>query len=124
MIVSLLLVAAGGAAGSVCRVWVSRRYNCEGAGGEALIPWGTMTVNISGAFLLGMLSATHSPEPLLLLLGTGFLGGYTTFSTLSVQLSDFSRQGQTAAGARYAALTMTLGLTAAYAGHLAGHYLF
>lgn len=77
------LVAVGGAAGALARYlvggWVSERL---GIG----FPWGTAFVNVTGSFLLGLLGVLAYerlllPPETLTLLGVGFLGSYTTFST-------------------------------------------
>jgi CrcB protein len=64
---------------------------------------GTMLVNLSGSLLLGLVaglaSASVLPEGLRLVLGTGFLGGYTTFSTASVETVRLARQRRWAAAA-------------------------
>lgn len=56
---------------------------------SSAIPWGTITINVSGSLALGLLtglaSASLLPEAWQLVIGTGFLGGYTTFSTASFE---------------------------------------
>lgn len=83
----VLLVAAGGAFGAAARYvvggWLADRL------GPAF-PWHTFVVNITGAFLLGVLMALSIerglvPQAWRIALGTGVLGGYTTFSTLSYE---------------------------------------
>ena len=74
---NILLVALGGALGSVCRYLISKLS-------LGTFPWGTLTVNILGSLLIGlltglMLRGSVSPEMKLLLV-TGFCGGFTTFS--------------------------------------------
>lgn len=53
------------------------------------LPWGTITINVSGSLVLGLLTGLASaqilPEAWQLIIGTGFLGGYTTFSTASFE---------------------------------------
>ena len=81
-----LLVALAGGLGAVVRFLVD-----AAVGGRARrfgMPLGTVVVNVTGSFLLGLLTgwwATHTADPgVRLVLGTGFLGGYTTISTASV----------------------------------------
>ena len=92
--INIILVALGGAFGSVARylvgVWTLRRFGPN-------FPWGTLTVNIVGCFAIGLLSEViarrlnASPEMRLLLV-TGFLGGFTTFSAFSLDvISLFER---------------------------------
>lgn len=56
---------------------------------KTALPWGTILINVSGSLVLGFLAGLVmrgiAPESLLLILGTGFLGGYTTFSTASLE---------------------------------------
>jgi len=82
----LLAVAAGGAIGSVGRYWLSHQVNSwMGLGG---FPWGTLSVNVIGSFLIGFLlvllhESLHADAHWRLLLVVGVLGGFTTFSTFS-----------------------------------------
>jgi CrcB protein len=79
------------------------------------LPLGTTVVNVSGSFLLGLLTGwalTHSGHrELTLILGTGLLGGYTTFSTASVEavrLAGLSRSGLLAVGHAAGMLVLSL----------------
>ncbi len=79
---ALLVVAGGGAVGALAR-WAIVATWPTAAGGAG---WGTLVVNLGGCFLLGVLAARAEPDGLLRLgLGTGVLGGFTTFSTLAVE---------------------------------------
>jgi len=88
---TILLVAAGGALGAIARYlvdfWVVSR-------GITRVPLGTLVVNVSGSFalglLVGILGTTGGPDWILTLLGTGFLAAYTTFSTWMFEAA-FSR---------------------------------
>lgn len=75
-------VGALGAVGAYARfsvgAAVSRRHATD-------FPWGTFVVNLTGGFALGVLVGLSAGDAVLLLLGTGLLGGYTTFSTWMVE---------------------------------------
>lgn len=62
------------------------------------LPWGTILINVTGSFALGFLAGLvmrgQAPESLLLILGTGFLGGYTTFSTASLETIRLVQSGR------------------------------
>lgn len=115
----LLLVAAGGAVGS------SLRYALTLAAARGLpsaFPWGTLLVNTAGSFAIGALMAVAgsrggpSPEVRLLLV-TGVLGGFTTFSAYSFETLALARSGQVGAALAYAGGSVALGLAAAWCGH-------
>lgn len=77
-----LLIALAGGLGAAARLGVdvaARRHV------PASFPWPTILVNVTGSFLLGLLVGLRAGEDWLLVAGTGFLGGYTTFSTASVE---------------------------------------
>ena len=74
----IMMVALGGAAGSVTRYALGQTVN-KRAGKR--FPWGTLVVNASGALLLGIVLGLRLPQSAALLLADGFLGAYTTFST-------------------------------------------
>lgn len=77
-------VGIGGFLGAISRFAIAKVLNKQ----ESL-PFGTMTVNLLGAFLLGIITGAKANGTLLLLLGTGFLGAFTTFSTLKLELIQF-----------------------------------
>jgi CrcB protein len=84
---TLLLVFVGGGAGATCRYGVGRYVGSRYGGA---FPLGTFLINVSGCFALGLLSSllamTHRDQAALTaLLATGFLGGYTTFSTYALE---------------------------------------
>lgn len=117
-----LAVFLGGGLGGALRYavsgWVGRRV------GETF-PWGTLVVNASGAFaiglLLGLLLSGHAfAGGLWLPLGVGVLGGYTTVSSLSLQTLLLSRDGGHGRAAAYLGLSLLTGLVAVLAGIGAG----
>lgn len=96
--ISYLVVAIGGALGSVTRFWVSGAIAQKF--GETL-PVGTLLVNISGSFVLGFFAALTSPDGRLLVspgfrqfFMIGVCGGYTTFSSFSLQTLALARDGE------------------------------
>ncbi len=97
-LVEITLVAGGGAAGGAARYWVTGYV--DGRVGTPF-PWGTLTVNASGAFLLGLLAGAWSTPTALLqapagtLLAIGLLGSYTTVSAFSLQTMALARRGDT-----------------------------
>ncbi|MET0448385.1 MAG: CrcB family protein [Aeromicrobium sp.] len=120
---SFLLVAAGGAAGTLARHGIGEWLDPGHA-----FPVGTFAVNVTGSFLLGALLATlmlrgtddGARRTARLLLGTGFLGGYTTYSALAVQTETLLRDDRVALGLTYALGSVAAGLAAALAGIAVG----
>jgi fluoride exporter len=122
-LISIAIVGAGGALGAVARFWLS------GAIGRTVgetFPWGTLIVNVSGAAAIGALAATlpatgSGALPPLPWLGsvTGFLGGYTTVSSYSLQTMNLARGGEAMAAAGNVAASVLLSLAAATAGFAA-----
>lgn len=84
------------------------------------IPFGTLLINVTGAFAIGLLFALASQKllspALQTILATGFLGGYTTFSTLCWEGTQLVRKGKTVQSFCYFASTFVLGLCAALLG--------
>lgn len=120
----ILLTALAGGIGAALRFiidgLVARRVRSR-------IPVGTLLINVTGSFLLGLmvaLATDHSGlSELRTVLGTGLLGGYTTFSTASVETVNLARgDGPRAAAVAvgYAALMLVLGLAAGWLGFLLG----
>ena len=115
-----LLVVLGGAVGAPARWWIDQRLSVWRPGP---MPWGTLTVNVAGSFALGLLLASTTDAGAIALLGTGFCGAFTTFSTFGFELTRLSEEGRPALAAGYLALTVALGLGAAAAGWALGSTL-
>ena len=85
---------------------------------------GTLIINVTGSFAIGLLFALAArniiTSTLQLILATGFLGGYTTFSTMSWEIVQLARGGSRGASALYVGGSVVLGLLAAALGLLAG----
>ena len=83
-------------------------------------PWGTLIVNLSGGLLAGLLvgavSRLQGGEQLLLLLGVGLLGGFTTFSAFSVEVAGMVERGQLGTAAGYAAGSVIAAVAAVFLG--------
>jgi fluoride exporter len=111
-----LLVGGAGLAGVLARYGLGRLTLHS----EALI-WTTVGINILGSFLLGLLAAEQwFSRDLREALGVGFLGGFTTFSTFSVQIVLEADAGNTGKAAAYLAASVVGGLAAATAGFVLG----
>ena len=111
-----LLVAIGSAIGGVLRFWLSAMM------GEKLgaVHLGTVFVNVSGSFLIGLLAALGPvPFPRQLLI-VGVLGGYTTFSSFSLQTLELAHEGRWATAGVNVLLSVTLSLAAVWLGHWCG----
>jgi fluoride exporter len=88
----------------------------ERAGSE--FPWGTLAVNLSGAFALGLLAGVALHGDALLLAGTAALGSYTTFSTWVFEAHRLGEDGELALAAINVAASLTAGVAAAALGRL------
>ncbi|WP_242124634.1 fluoride efflux transporter CrcB [Sphingobium sp. Sx8-8] len=119
---NILLVMAGGAVGSALRYLLGR------LSGQlfpaALWPWGTFGANIIGGFAMGLLAgwlarfSSGPGEPIRLLLAVGVLGGFTTFSSFSLETVLMIERGQFGMGLAYAVFSV-IGAVGALAGGLA-----
>lgn len=120
----LLYVALGGAVGAVARALVDQAALRAGIVAE----YGTLAVNLIGSLLAGMLITliversliSADLRPLLL---TGLLGGFTTFSALSLQVSRLFTSGEPASGVLYAVTSVALGVACAALGAAVGRAL-
>ncbi|MGY5764282.1 fluoride efflux transporter FluC [Brachybacterium sp. DNPG3] len=115
----LALVLVGGAAGTAARALIGEALPPQGG-----IPVAVLAVNVLGAFLLGLLLdglARRGPDQgrrrhLRLLLGTGFMGGFTTYSALAADSARLIGEGRAGAGIGYALTTVLVGAVATVAG--------
>jgi CrcB protein len=119
-----LWVALGGAVGSAARYGlnglISTRF------GETF-PWGTLAINVTGSFLIGVFAAFADPEGRVLIspgvrqfLMIGVCGGYTTFSSFSLQTLRLAQDGEWLYAAGYVLLSVALCLTAVWLGYALG----
>ena len=109
----LLLVALGSAVGGVAR-WALAGW-IDGRAGPGF-PWGTLAVNVLGGLAIGAAAALLGRESLRLLLITGVLGGFTTFSSYSLQTMQLLQGDRYGAAAGYALGSMLACLLACWAG--------
>jgi fluoride exporter len=115
--VAYLLAALGGALGSLAR-WTIAQALPRSSGNW---PWATLTVNLAGCLLIGVLLAVLAArrpddEHLRTFLGTGVLGGFTTFSAFAVEVADLLRAGAPVIAAGYVAVSVIGGLIAVAVG--------
>lgn len=112
MVADYLAIAAGGALGSLLRYVFALGL----ADATAPLPWHTLAVNVSGSLLLGWVARSNLfGRRQALFVMVGFLGSFTTFSTLALELTQQAEQSA-AVAAIYAGTTMLLGLAAAWIG--------
>ena len=105
-----LLVALGAAVGAPLRFLLARVL-------DARFPWGTLLVNLAGSLALGALAGAAVSGRPMALLGTGFCGGLTTYSSFAVQSVGLGRASRPR-GAAYVVATVAGCLLAAALGHL------
>ena len=114
-----LQVALGGALGSVLRFWLGALI-----GAKVGAPfWGTLFVNVTGCFLIGLLGNLRENGPGEFdryFLMVGVMGGYTTFSTFSLQTLELFHAGNTGLAVLNVALSMVLCLLGVWLGHSLG----
>lgn len=122
----MLIIAIGlaGAVGAVIRYLVGR-FIAERV--NAQFPLGTFFINITGAFCIGFIFALTARKlltpTLQAILATGFLGGYTTFSTMSWEGTQLARGGSNTRSLLYFGGTFLFGLSAALLGLVIGQVL-
>ncbi len=116
-----LAVGAGGFIGSVLRFavgqWLARSH------AEPPLPWGTVLVNVSGCFAIGILAALVETRGLWsgttrAFVFVGILGGFTTFSTFGYETVQLVREGHPVASAASVAVQVVGGIAAVWAGQL------
>lgn len=107
MLSNWVMVGLGGAVGALLRFYISETMPAES------FPWGTLTVNLVGAVLLGALTAAVAAQTLssshALFLGVGVLGAFTTMSTFSVEAAMLFDEGRWNTLVAYVAVTGMVG---------------
>jgi CrcB protein len=122
-----LLVMAGSGAGGAAR------YACAGLISRLMggtFPWGTLAVNVTGSVLIGVFAALTGPEGRLLappavrqFVMPGICGGFTTFSTFSLETLNLARDGEWSRAAANVFASLLLCLAGVWAGYAAGALL-
>jgi CrcB protein len=120
---TFLAIGAGGFLGANCRflvgLWAESRWG-------AAFPWGTLLINVAGSFILGLyltlVSERFMSRPATrLMVTTGFLGTFTTFSTFSYEAVQLFQHGEAGTALAYICASLALGLVAATAGVICAH---
>lgn len=116
-----LWIALGSALGGAGRYW------CSGVIARHIgetFPWGTLVVNVVGSFLIGVLATLSDPDGRLLMSATlrqffmlGVFGGFTTFSSFSLQVLNLVRDGQWVPASLYIVGSVSLCLLGVWLGH-------
>jgi fluoride exporter len=113
---TFLLVCLAGAAGTGLRHLI----NVAVAESSRPFPYGTLAINIAGSFLMGLLVPLALkrawPVPIISMIVTGFLGGFTTYSRFNFDLTVYFAAGQWMKAFAYLALTVLGGLAAGFLG--------
>ena len=122
-------VGLGSAVGGLLRFWISgavaQRFG-------QVFPWGTMAVNVTGSFIIGFLAALSAPEGRMnpkyhqvinYFLMLGVCGGYTTFSSFSLQTLNLLRDGELLYAGGNVVLSVVVCMVGVWLGYLAGNLI-
>jgi fluoride exporter len=113
MITNILWVALGGFFGAMSRYGVGlvikKKYPSD-------FPFATLFVNLLGSFLLGLIIGANTDDTLRLLLGTGFMGAFTTFSTFKLENIQLHAKRKIKVAVLYLAISYTCGILLAFLG--------
>jgi CrcB protein len=120
----LLAIALGGALGAPARYELTQQIGANAGG----FPWATFSINLSGAFALGVFLTvmverfppSRYARPFF---GVGFLGAFTTYSTMAVEAVTLMKDGRAALGIGYLVGSVAAGLCVTYAGIVLGRLL-
>ncbi|MDI7776381.1 fluoride efflux transporter CrcB [Asticcacaulis sp. EMRT-3] len=122
-----LWVALGGAAGAMLRYWLSGV--AATAWGETF-PWGTLIINVTGSIFISFFATLTGPDGRAIVSSDvrtfvmiGVCGGYTTFSSFSLQTLNLARNGEFAAAGLNSLLSFALCLIGAWLGYLAAAFI-
>jgi CrcB protein len=122
-----LLIALGGALGTLGRFWFAEAFSLWFGNG---FPWGTLFVNISGCFMIGLFATATGPDSRFAVshlmrqfVMIGICGGYTTFSAFSLQTLDMIQRGAWGIAALHIAMSVVTCLIAVWLGALAAGML-
>jgi CrcB protein len=122
-----LLVALGGALGTIARYWLSGFVATHF--GETF-PWGTIVINVSGSMVIGFFATLTGPDGRMFVateirqfVMMGLCGGFTTFSSFSLQTLNLARDGEMGLALANIGLSVFLCLLGVWIGHLAAEHL-
>ena len=120
----IIILAAGGAIGTVLRYSVSGLTH-RAVGG--MFPWGTLAVNLTGSFLIGLLWGIFEVQNISsnfrTFLFVGILGGFTTFSTFALESLNLMRDGEMKLALSNVLASNILGILLVFAGFMASKYI-
>lgn len=124
MLLAYLWIALGSAIGGIGRFALSGVIaNWIGA----IFPWGTLVVNVTGCFVIGIFNALTGPDGIFLVpvnvrlfVMVGMCGGYTTFSSFSLESLNLMRNGEWLAAGGYIGASVLFCLIGVWLGHIAG----
>ncbi len=125
--IKYLLIALGGALGTIARYWLSGVVATHF--GETF-PWGTIVINVWGSMIIGFFATLTGPDGRMFI-GTeirqfvmmGLCGGFTTFSSFSLQTLNLARDGELGLALANVGLSVFLCLLGVWIGHLAAEHL-
>ncbi len=117
--ISAVLLSIGGACGAMARYKLGVIILKHD---KHSFPLSTFIINITGTFLLGVLSGLHLSGNPYLLLGDGFCGAFTTFSTFAVEGVQLIRHNAVKKSIIFIVLSVTIGLICFFIGYEAGHF--
>ena len=113
----LMLVMLGAALGAPSRWLLDQRIQ---RAHDSVFPWGTFTINVTGSLMLGLILGTVQAGPgtvqLAALAGTGFCGGFTTFSTFGYETIRLAEEGSLLEASINVVASVAVGLLAAFGG--------
>jgi CrcB protein len=123
-IYKILLVGLGGSLGSILRYVSAKTIDAKV---NSIFPYGTLTVNLVGSFIIGVVYALAirktGSDNWSVLLGAGFCGGFTTFSAFAVENLNLINQKMFSTSILYIAVSILLGLLAVAGGTMVGNRL-
>ena len=124
---NVLLVGLGGGAGAILRYWLGTWV--QDRLGTAQFPYGTLVVNVAGCLVIGLLGYWGEARQVFtlesrLLIFTGVLGGFTTFSAFGAETMELARKGAGGLAVANVAASVVLGLAGVWAGRLIGRWIW
>jgi len=122
--IKFILLAAGGAIGTLLRYSLSGlTYRIT----DGIFPWGTLSVNLAGSFTIGLLwgffEFENMPPDMRNFVFTGILGGFTTFSTFSLESCNLLRDGEIRLAVSNILVSNIAGIALVFAGLLVSRYI-